>query len=112
MMSLGVSPLPPPPRKSLANPSPQPFQATTFPPSPSFRQSHKIVEGGINCTKFPLSSREEKHVDTCMVMNTAGNKTRTKYYKNVQKSQFLIIFGKRKSDDFFIIRQVIEYLFN
>ena len=39
-------------------------------PSPgcSFHRSHKIVEGRRNYTKIPLSSGEEKHVDTYMVI--------------------------------------------
>ena len=52
-------------------------------PSPSIRQSHKIVESGRNYTKIPLSSGEEKYVDTFMVMNTTWNETRTKYSKEV-----------------------------
>ena len=57
-------------------PSPNLFKPQGFPPS-SFHRSHKIVEGGRNHTKFPLSSGEEKHVDTYMVMNTR-NKTKGK----------------------------------
>ena len=54
-----------PPRKSpTICLSSQPLQATNPPPpSPSFCQSHKIVEGGRNYTKILLSSGEEKHVD-------------------------------------------------
>ena len=64
-MSLGVSsPLrksPPPPHMSIL----QLFKGTMSPPSSSsYRQSDKIVKGGTNYTKFPLSSAEEKHVDT------------------------------------------------
>ena len=33
--------------------------------------------------KFPLSSPEEKYVDTCMVMSSTKNKTRTKYSEEV-----------------------------
>ena len=61
------------------------FKPQDLAPSPSFCQSHKIVEGGRNYTKIPLSSGEEKHVDTYMVMNTTRNKTRTKYSKEVSK---------------------------
>ena len=53
------------------------------PPSSSFRRSNKIVKGGTNYTKFPLSSAKEKHVDIYMVMNTTRSKTRTKYSKEV-----------------------------
>ena len=35
--------------------------------------------------KFPLSSAEEKHVDTCMLMSTTKNKTRTKYSEEVSE---------------------------
>ena len=52
-------------------------------PSPSFRQFYKIVESGRNYNKIPLSSGEEKHVDTYMVMNTTRNKARRKYSKEV-----------------------------
>ena len=48
MVSSGVSP-----------PPPQPFQATRFPPSPNFRRSHKIVEGGRNYTKMPYPVRRK-----------------------------------------------------
>ena len=60
------------------------FKPQCFPPpSSSFRLSDKIVKGGTNYAKFPLSSAEEKHVDTYMVMRTTRNKTRTKYSKEV-----------------------------
>ena len=39
--------------------SPNLFKPQGFPPSPSFRRSHKIMEGGRNYTKIPLSSGEE-----------------------------------------------------
>ena len=66
------------PRKS---PSPYAFApATQFLPSPSFCWFYK---GGRNHTKIPLSSEEEKHFYTYIVMNTTRNKTRTKYPKEV-----------------------------
>ena len=111
MVSLGVSS---PTRKSLPSlicPFPQPFQVTRSPEGSIFHQSHKIVEGVKNSTKFLLSSAEEKHVDIYMVMSTTKNKTRTKYSKEVsekRRSQFLMIFGK---SNFLTIQPVIEYLF-
>ena len=69
------------------------------------------MEGLKNSNKLQLSSAEEKHVDTYMVMSTTKNKTRIKYSKEVSekwRSQFLIIFDK---SDFFKIQPVIEYLF-
>ena len=50
---------------------------------PSFRRSHQVVEGGRSYSKISLSSWEEKHVDTYMVMNTTRNKAKTKYSKEV-----------------------------
>ena len=82
MVSLGVSY----PRKSPPPPyalPPNLFKPQDFPSSPSFHQSLKIVEGGRNYTKIPLSSGEDEHVDTYIVMNTTRNKTRTKYSKEV-----------------------------
>ena len=35
--------------------------------------------------EFPLTSAEEKHMDTYMVMSTTKNKTRTKYSKEVSE---------------------------
>ena len=67
------------------------FKQQGFPPSSGFRQSHKIVEGGTNYTKISLSSWEEKHVDTYIVMSTNRNKTKIKYYEWVPqkwRSQF------------------------
>ena len=64
---------------TLGIPFLQPFQVTRL----SFRQSHKIVEGGRNYTKISLSGEKEKHLDTYMVLNTTINKTRTKYSKGV-----------------------------
>ena len=120
MVSLGVW-SPPSPRKSPLPPhmpSHQPFQSTRFSPSPSFRRSHKIVEGGRNYMKIPLFTGEEDHVDTYMVMKTTKNKIRIKYPKEISKkwkSQFLIMFGKgklkKRKKDFFTIQPVIEYLF-
>ena len=84
MVPLGVSL---PTRKSLPNPIcpfPQPFQVTRS-SSSNFHQSHKIVEGVENSTKFPLFSADEKHVDTYKVMSTTRNKTRTKYSKEVSE---------------------------
>ena len=49
--------------------------------SPNLFNPSFIVESGINYTKMPLSSGEEKHVD--IVMNTTGNKARTKYSREV-----------------------------
>ena len=73
-------------------------------PSSIFNQPHKIVEGVKNSNKFHLSSAEEKHVDTYMVMSTTKNKTRTKYSKEVSEKW-------RSQIDFFKIQPVIEYLF-
>ena len=88
----------------------QSFQVTR---SPQYHFS-SIPQNSGGCkksSKFPLSSAEEKHVDTYMVMSTTKNKTRIKYSKEVSKkwrSQFLIIFDKM---DFFMMQPVIEYLF-
>ena len=83
MVSLGVtSPL----RKSPHHMSiPPTFLSHNVPPRPSssYRRSDKIVKGGTNYTKFPLSNAGEKQVDTYIVMGTTGNKTRTKYSKEV-----------------------------
>ena len=43
----------------------------------------KTSGGGRNYNKIPLSSAEEKHVDTCRVMNTTRNKNRRIYSEKV-----------------------------
>ena len=91
-------------------PFPQPFPVTR---SLQYLFS-SIPQNSGGCKKFykfPLSSAEEKHVDTYMVMSTTKNKTRIKHSKEVSKksrSQFLITFDKI---DFFMIQPVIEYLY-
>ena len=76
MVSLGVS--------SPLRKSPPPDMS--FPPtflSHNGEGWNKIVKSGTNYAKFPLSSAEEKHVDTYMVTSTTRNKTRTKCSKEV-----------------------------
>ena len=74
----------PTPRKSFPHPhmcpSPQPLSHKVLPPVPIFVD---LVEGGRNYTKIPLSSGEEKHVDTYIDKNTTKNKTGTTYSKEV-----------------------------
>ena len=73
MVFLGVSS---PLRKSPPHMSfPPTFLSQCFPPVSSYCRSNKIVKGGTNYTKFPLSSAEEKHADTYMVMSNTRNKT-------------------------------------
>ena len=65
----------------LIYPSSNLFNPWGFPPSPSFCRSHKIVEGGRNYTKIPLSSGEGKHMDLYVVIKREQN-TLKKYPKN------------------------------
>ena len=86
---------------------PQRFQVTR---SPKYHFLSVPQNSGV-CKKFyksPLSNGEENHVDTCMIMSTTKNKTRTKYSKEVSekwRSQFLIMFDKM---NFFMIQPVTE----
>ena len=82
MVSLGVSSRT---RKSPLSPSPNHFKSQDL-PSTIFPVPIPQNSGGCKkFYKFPLSSAEEKHVDTYMVMSTTKNKTRTKYSKEVTK---------------------------
>ena len=86
MVSLVVSS---PTRKSPPSPIcsfPNHFKSQpSLPPPPvPFFSSIAADSGGYKkFHNFPLSSAEEKHVDTYMVMSTSKNKTRTKYSKEV-----------------------------
>ena len=108
-MFLGVPSLTKKSPPSPIFPFPQPFQVTR---SPKYHFSSILQNSGMwkKFYKLPLTTAEEKHVDTYMVISTTKNKPRTKYSKEVSKkrrSQFLITFDKV---DFFMIQRVIEYL--
>ena len=85
-----------PPRKSpTICLSSQPLQATNPPPppSPSFCQSHKIVEGGRNYTKILLSSGEEKHVDIYIYILEIGTLSIVSAFWGTSTSSSVFSFG-------------------